>query len=67
MAPEQMSLLFLAIVIIIGLLVLFWIVPIGLWIAAIFAGVRVRIIELIGNAAPSGQSTGDRQCTDQCP
>ena len=48
MAPEQMSLLFLAIVIVVGLLVIFWVVPVGLWIAAIFAGVRVRIIELIG-------------------
>ena len=48
MGPEQTSILFLAIVIIIGLLVLFWVVPVGLWIAAIFAGVRVRIIELIG-------------------
>ena len=67
MAPEQMSILFLAIVIIVGLLVLFWVVPVGLWIAAIFAGVRVRIIELIGMRLRRVSPPGDRKCTDQCP
>ena len=34
--------------IIIGLMIFFWIIPVGLWISAISAGVRVAITSLVG-------------------
>jgi uncharacterized protein YqfA (UPF0365 family) len=42
------SFLIIAFVGLIALLLLFYFVPIGLWITAIFAGVKVRILDLIG-------------------
>ena len=43
MSPGQVSIAIFAILILIFLLFIFWLVPVGLWIAARFAGVRVRI------------------------
>jgi uncharacterized protein YqfA (UPF0365 family) len=42
------SLTIVALVILIGLVILFYFVPLGLWITAIFSGVRVSIGTLIG-------------------
>lgn len=44
----EFGFLFIAIVAIVFLFILFYFVPIGLWITAIFAGVKVTIGELIG-------------------
>ncbi|MCZ6676168.1 MAG: flotillin-like protein FloA [Candidatus Poribacteria bacterium] len=49
MSPEQVPVAIIAILIIVFFLVLFWMVPVGLWIAARFAGVTVRIFrDLVG-------------------
>lgn len=44
----ELPLLLIVFVVIVGLLILFYFVPLGLWITALFAGVRVTIGELIG-------------------
>jgi uncharacterized protein YqfA (UPF0365 family) len=44
----ELTTLLLAFVIIIGLFFFFYFIPVGLWITAVFAGVKVTIGELIG-------------------
>jgi uncharacterized protein YqfA (UPF0365 family) len=45
--PETLSVIGLA-VIVVALLILFWAVPVRLWVEAVFAGVRVSLGDLIG-------------------
>ena len=44
----DITFLIIAAAVIIGLMVLFWVIPVGLWISAIAAGVRVNITSLVG-------------------
>src|SRR5690606_25317848 len=45
--PETLSVIGLAIIVV-ALLILFWAVPVRLWVEAVFAGVRVSLGDLIG-------------------
>ena len=57
-----LALVFIAVII---LVVFFQFIPFGLWLTALFSGVRVSVLHPVRHALPAGRPEGDRVSPDQ--